>query len=848
MAVSYWQHFGLEHDPFADDVSDAAMFAAPEWEQHLELLQHLSRYSHVLLQVLGPEGIGKSTLKQQFLTQMSESLPTLSVNADAELDVNALMDTLEKGFSLNALEDGAELTARLDAIIESVQQNDQDAVFVIDDAKLLPTSSLKAVIQLLSMQNDDKRCLHVLLFGDAALEEEVEMACDHVGQNVERHSIELEPFSQEETNQYIQQRLLAAGLQGDMPLSNEQIVDVYERSNGLPGEINQVAAEVLTSLVPVEEEESAEEGEEESEDEAADVVDGEEIDTEDAEEASDEDDDAADEEEAVAEKPAAEIPDDSELDEIAAALAAARGEELVDEKTSEPETESEPEPEPEPEVETKNEAESEDEPEEADSSEDETEDETMKANDHGDDLELEVIDEETNEPAELQLEEDIELELDDDDLDIDLSDDLGLDIGDGIEAAEPSGMGHLLRTHMTKIIGVVATLAIVSIVVMYMSSPSDTGKTVQPIEPPPQNNLEQPSATDNNAAPQATTATPVEAAKPAVDVTQPLDARPNTSQAVTSSDDFDQLAKQPQQTPEPKIAEPAPKPQMTAPQATTTTPVEAAKPEPQATAPAQQTATQAAPAQQVASSNTADTARAEPPAPKVRPMAKLQPAKPAATAASNSETAQPAVTTPDTSSVSQTTPVTLDDQLKSTDELIAELSKQLPDDIDASANAGSGSASTMTNRDEPTSADASNNAAASAGAAKPVSQQELTAALTAQSTSPTAASTSATTFSDLSSAERSLMAIDSSHYGLQLVAVGNQANLDGFIKTNKLEGSAFYYKTTRQGRDWYVLIYGDFASRAAAKAAVGGLPVSLQKLKPWARSYADIQNQIKQAQ
>ncbi|MCE1690601.1 hypothetical protein LWT38_25260, partial [Enterobacter hormaechei] len=58
------------------------------------------------------------------------------------------------------------------------------------------------------------------------------------------HIIELAPYSEEETREYLEQRLEGAG-RGIEVFTREQIVDIHENSDGWPGNINQVARDTL---------------------------------------------------------------------------------------------------------------------------------------------------------------------------------------------------------------------------------------------------------------------------------------------------------------------------------------------------------------------------------------------------------------------------------------------------------------------------------------------------------------------------------------------------------------------------------------------------------------------------
>ena len=60
-------------------------------------------------------------------------------------------------------------------------------------------------------------------------------------------------------------------------------------------------------------------------------------------------------------------------------------------------------------------------------------------------------------------------------------------------------------------------------------------------------------------------------------------------------------------------------------------------------------------------------------------------------------------------------------------------------------------------------------------------------------------------------------------------------------------GDYRYFRKLHQGKPLYVVTYGHFATPAAAKSAVTGLPARLQAGKPWPRTFASIQQEIRQA-
>lgn len=81
------------------------------------------------------------------------------------------------------------------------------------------------------------------------------------------------------------------------------------------------------------------------------------------------------------------------------------------------------------------------------------------------------------------------------------------------------------------------------------------------------------------------------------------------------------------------------------------------------------------------------------------------------------------------------------------------------------------------------------------------------------------------------------------HFTLQVQAGRNRASL---VSASKLvDGTFWIYTTTRDGRDWYVLVLGDFASYKAASDSARKLPASLRANGPFAKSFDKVNAEIR---
>lgn len=82
----------------------------------------------------------------------------------------------------------------------------------------------------------------------------------------------------------------------------------------------------------------------------------------------------------------------------------------------------------------------------------------------------------------------------------------------------------------------------------------------------------------------------------------------------------------------------------------------------------------------------------------------------------------------------------------------------------------------------------------------------------------------------------------SQKYTLQLMASQKLKDITYYIDKNNLNSVASFFKTDRQGQTWYVLVYGEYATLAQAKAAIAKLPENLQEKKPWVRTFASLKS------
>ncbi|MFV3308627.1 AAA family ATPase [Pseudomonas sp. NY15181] len=231
---AFLAHYQFSHDPFAPRVPGFKFFPAQR-KPVLGQLHHLARYSHLLLAVTGPLGSGKTLLRQALVASTNkDAVSSVVISGRSVTDEATLLRQLAQGLGITQ--------TSLEPILAKVAQlaiTGQDVYLLVDDAEQLRDDALE-VLLLLAAGNTEAR-LHVFLFGEPALLSRLEV----LSEGEERfHAIELQPYSEEETREYLAQRLEGAG-QGIELISADLLADIHEQSGGWPGTINQTARDAM---------------------------------------------------------------------------------------------------------------------------------------------------------------------------------------------------------------------------------------------------------------------------------------------------------------------------------------------------------------------------------------------------------------------------------------------------------------------------------------------------------------------------------------------------------------------------------------------------------------------------
>jgi len=236
-AEEFLLHYQLQHDPFVPRPAGFRFFT-PGRKPVLAQLHHMAHFSEQLQVVVGPEGAGKTLLRQAMVASCNRDKVQCVVSSGREYaDAAGLERLICQAMSCSDMPSLLERAEQLHA-------TGMQLYLVIDDAHHLEQ---EAVQMLAELSQSGRAAPRVFLFAEETIVAALE-AVELPGDSAWLHLVELQPLTLEETRGYLSQRLEAAG-QGIELLDDGQVARIHEQSAGWPADINRVARQVMMEEV-----------------------------------------------------------------------------------------------------------------------------------------------------------------------------------------------------------------------------------------------------------------------------------------------------------------------------------------------------------------------------------------------------------------------------------------------------------------------------------------------------------------------------------------------------------------------------------------------------------------------
>jgi len=227
----------------------AFFYLCPPLAQRATLVRHLLAFSRQPVLVVAERGMGKTSLLEYLLRAAPENWSVSRVEGEKLSGRPATAKRVLEGFGLKPglrpISDGPTL---IKTILAEFGAN-RIAVLLVDDAHKLSPESLSLLMDLAPWEREEGG-LHMALFCTPLIDTVLNTPELRPRLRQFVHRVELSPFTEQQTREYLVQRSAAAGREGPLPLSAAEVRQIFNRSLGVPRRINELARETLVQEDP----------------------------------------------------------------------------------------------------------------------------------------------------------------------------------------------------------------------------------------------------------------------------------------------------------------------------------------------------------------------------------------------------------------------------------------------------------------------------------------------------------------------------------------------------------------------------------------------------------------------
>lgn len=235
----YQCFFELKDGPFNVNPDPRFLYRTKEVEEAMAGLMYGIRGRKGFITLTGEVGTGKTTLVNELLQWLHQQQIRSAFIFNSRMNSSQLFDFILMQFDI-ACETRikSQQLSRLNQWLLERHRSGETAVLIVDEAQNLTYPVLEEIRLLTNLETTTDKLLQIVLSGQPELEEKLKLP--QLRQLRQRVTVKARtfPLTEEQTNEYIGERLRIAGASGE-PIFSKKAVDlVHQYARGIPRVVN----------------------------------------------------------------------------------------------------------------------------------------------------------------------------------------------------------------------------------------------------------------------------------------------------------------------------------------------------------------------------------------------------------------------------------------------------------------------------------------------------------------------------------------------------------------------------------------------------------------------------------
>src|SRR6266478_4119895 len=235
----YKGFYGLKENPFNVNPDPRFLFLTKEIEEALTGLMYGIQTRKGFITLTGEVGTGKTTLVNRLLDWLHHRQTRTAFLFNSRMNSNQLFDFILAEFEITCeTRSKSQQLLKLNQWLLERFRAGETAVLIVDEAQNLTYPVLEEIRLLTNLETSTEKLLQIVLSGQPELEEKLKLP--QLRQLRQRIMLRCRttPLSEDQTRDYIAERLRIAGASGEPIFSPKTIEAIHVYSMGIPRVIN----------------------------------------------------------------------------------------------------------------------------------------------------------------------------------------------------------------------------------------------------------------------------------------------------------------------------------------------------------------------------------------------------------------------------------------------------------------------------------------------------------------------------------------------------------------------------------------------------------------------------------